>query len=553
MANQVTDNRTNISTGEAATNWEDLTGSALAVDTEIRYDTYTGSIGQYVTTTRDGTMYNNGSTGLFSSGDHAYLLFNCGVVSLLDTKSNGGLTVRVTGATATDWAEFELFGSDEWPTTFDGGWAQIVVDIDELLANPTNTNGTPPTVGNIQRFGITYITATVMPRMTDNIWTGGFKVLGSATPALIVEGRNGGSTDWDLDSIRSVAAVQLSAVIKPGPGGSFVCRGPIQFGIDDTTVHATTETNKTLLWDFQEVMLDGFYSLSAIGDSSGGAGSNNVTFGLKTGSGNDAVGAQGGTIQADPAGARWDMDFDNPDLDGINFYGANFIHGGTFHLDDALVDIATLFMIDCDKAHFSNANVVRLSVIAPNTADGVAFCDTDDLGDIVFGTFEFSDGHGIEILSGGPAAQDNVGNIFLGSYGGTPGDNLVASSGSNDAMIYNNSAAAKEFNRSEGGTEPSFRNGASATSDDIAAISLTFTPLLTDSDVSVFAAGDTTPINSIDSSGTSFVVSVGSGQNIDYKVYKKGYDPIEVFGVSFPASQDVFVDQKPSRNYDEVG
>ena len=548
MANQVTDNRTDIDDGTSATAWEDIGGTGLAVDTDIRYDTFSGSIGQYCTDTRDATMFNNGTTGLFSSGDHAYLLINCGIVSLLDTKALGGCTVRVTGATITDWAEFELFGNDEWPLAFDGGWAQIVVDIDELLASPTNTNGSPPTVGNIQYFGVTFITATVMPRMTDNFWVCGFRILPAATPAIIVEGRNGGSTDWDFDSIRSVAAVQLSAVIKPGPGGSFICRGPIQFGIADASTHAFTETNKTLLWDFQEVMLDGFYGLSAIGSS----GSVDVDFGIKTGSGNDATGAQGGVIQADAAGARWNMDFDDANLDNINFFGVTMLHGGTFQLDIAEVDIATVFMVDCDKAHFSNANVVRLSVIAPNTADGVAFCDTDDIGDIANSNFEFSDGHGIEILASGPSSQNNIGNIFTGGYGGTPGDNNTPSSGSNDAMIYNNAAAARTFNRSGGGTQPSFRNGASATSDDVAAISLTFTPLETNSEVRLYETGTSTEIDGVENSGASFVASAGASQALDYKIINPGFLEIFVINVSFATSQDVNINQQIDRNFDAV-
>ena len=550
MANQVTDNRTLIADGTTVSTWEDIGGTAGVVDNEISYDTYSGSIGEYATTTRAGTFFNNGATGLFTSGDHAYVLFNSGIVSLLDLKANGGVTIRVTGATATDWAEVNIAGSDDYPPAFDGGWVQFVVDIDELLANPDSTNGTPPTVGNIQRFGITFVTATVMPRMADNCWVGGLFRLPANTPALIVEGRSGGTADWTLGLIASVAAVQLSAVLKPGPGGSYVCRGPIQFGINDTTTHAFNDSNATLLWDSQQVMLDGFYGLSALGNS---GGTTNVTFGVKTGTGNDATGAQGGSIQAASGFARWGLDFDDPDVDGINLYGATFVHGGTFELDDPSVDIATVTMVDCSKAHFSNANVVRLNVVAPNTADGVAFCDTDDLGDIANSTFEFSDGHAIEVLSGGPATQNNIGNIFLGSYGGTPGDNATPSSGSTDAMIYNNSGAAKQFDRSGGGTQPSFRNGASATSDDNAAISLTFTPLIAGSDVSVFPAGGNDPgSNATDSSGTSFVASVNSGASIDYKIYAKGYLPVEVFAVSFTASQNVLVNQQTDKDYDEV-
>lgn len=521
------------------------------MDTDIRYGTFSGSIGNYATTTRDATMYNNGATGLFSSGDHAYLLINCGIVSLLESKVNGGLTVRVTGASLTDWAEFELFGANaEWPVTFSGGWAQLVVDIDELLANPTNTNGTPPTVGNIQRFGVTFITATVMPRMTDNFWVGGFRILGAGTPALIVEGRSGGAADWDWASIVAVAAVAQSAVLLDGPGGSFVCRGPIQFGINDTTTHAFTETNKTLLWDLQEVMLDGFYGLSALGNA---GGTTNITFGLKTGTGVDATGAQGGSIQAAAAAARFDLDFNDPNLDGVNLYGMSLIHGDTFDMDDAAVDVASTLYIDVTRVNASNSAQVAISAIAPNTADGVAFMSTDDLGDIANSNFSFTDGHGIEVLSGGPATQNNIGNTFLGAYGGTPGDNLTPSSGSTDAMIYNNSGAAKQFDRSNGGTSPSFRNGASATSNDEAAISLTFTPLIAGSDVSVFLTGTNTPISETDSSGASYVASAGAGVAIDYKIYKTGYLPIEVFNVSFAASQNVPVNQLPDRNFDLVG
>lgn len=473
MANQVTDNRTNVSTGETATGWEDLGGTALSVDTDILYDTYTGSIGNYVTTTRDGSLYNNAATGLFSSGDHAYLLFNCGVVSLLDSKVNGGVTVRVTGATATDWVEFELFGAEEYPTAFSGGWVQIVVDIDELLANPTNTNGTPPTVGNIQRFGITFITATVMPRMTDNFWVGGFKILGAATPALIVEGRDAGTTDWSLSSIAAVAAVKLSAVLLPGPGGSFVCRGPIQVGINDTTTHAFTETNKTLLWDFQEVMLDGFYLLSALGNA---GGTTNVTFGLKTGTGDDATGSQGGSIQAAATAARWDMDFNDANVDGVNFYGVQFIHGGDFLLDDPAVSCISSFYIDCTSALITNSEQLRISVIDANTADGVAFMTTDDLTDIVNSVFEFSDGHAIELTTPIVSSQTSKGNTYTG-YG---------ADATNDAAVYNNAAGAVTIGVTSGGS-PTVRDGTSASTTITNNVTISITGLTKVTPVTVLA------------------------------------------------------------------
>jgi len=553
LTNQVTDNRTNISTGESATGWEDIGGTALAVDTEITYDTYTGSIGQYATTTRDATMYNNGGIGLFTSGDHGYLLVNCGVVSLLDTKLLGGLTVRVTGATITDWAEFELFGSDDYPTAFAGGWIQIVVDIDELLANPTNTNGTPPTVGNIQRFGVTFITATVMPRMTDNIWTGGFKRLPSNTAAIIIEGRDSGTTDWNLSSVAAVAAVKLSAVLLTGAGGSFVCRGPIQFGINDTTTHAFLETNKTLLFDSQEVMLDGFYNLSALGNS---GGTTNVTFGIKSGTGNDATGAQGGLIQAESTFARFNMDFNDPDIDGANFYGVTFNHGDVFNLDDVAVDVASSLYIDVTSALVSGSKQVRVSAVAPNTADGVAFMKTDDMANIAYSLFTHSDGHAIELTAATPVSQANVGNQFSGYT------NTIDST---DAAILNSAAGALEISSSAGSDleTSSYRNtggGSVVITNDI---SITFELLQDDTEVRVYEAGTSTEIFGIEvanivsgKDGTRFQAtwSSSAGNSVDYVIHHWSgsapfYQTVRVNGFTVPSSDTTIdINQLINRN-----
>lgn len=546
MANQVTDNRTNVSTGESATGWEDIGATALAVDTEIRYDTYTGSIGNYATTTRDATLYNNGGTGLFSSGDHAYLLVNCGVVSLLSTKVNGGLTVRVTGATITDWAEFELFGSNEWPTTFDGGWLQIVVDIDELLANPTNTNGTPPTVGNIQRFGVTFITATVMPRMTDNIWVGGFRRLPANTPGIIVEGRNGGSTDWNLASMAAVPAIQLAATLKPGPAGSFICRTPIQFGINDTSTHAFSDTNGLLLWSRQEIMLDGFYELSALGNS---GGTTNVTLGVKTGTGSAATGSQGGAIQAASNAARWDMDFNDPNVDGVNFYGVSCVHGGDFLLDDPAVSFISTFYIDCDSALVDTSEQLRIASVDANTADAVAFMTVSDLSDIENSTFNFSDGHAVEIDTAGTYTFS--GNIFAGAFLGTPGSNLTGGTGSNDAMILNSSGGLVTINIAGGGTTPSIRNTSGSTTQVNNDVTVTFVGAVNNSEIRVYTTGTQTELGTgIENSDGTDTISVAGGTAVDLVIHHIDYEQIKLVNFTWPSIDTNFqVAQRIDRNF----
>jgi hypothetical protein len=193
------------------------------------------------------------------------------------------------------------------------------------------------------------------------------------------------------------------------------------------------------------------YGITALGNS---GGTTNITLGTKTGTGDDATGAQGGAIQAASSGARWFGDFDDPNVDAVNLYGVQLIHGGDFQLDDVSVDVVSCSFIDCTSATLSNSNFLRNSIINPNTADGVAFAITDDLSDIVFCTFEWTDGHAVELTTPRVATQSSKGNIFTG---------FAAQGGNaNDRAIYNNTAGAVEIAVSENGTSPSYRDGTSA-------------------------------------------------------------------------------------------
>lgn len=543
MANQVTDNRTNISTGETATGWENISGTAHDVDTEVSYNTYSGSIGLYTTTTRDAVLYNNGATGLFTAGDTAYILVNCGVVSLLDTKALGGLTVRATGATATDWVEFEVFGSDDWPTAFEGGWIQIVVDLDQLIASPTNTNGTPPgTVAAIQRFGVTAITATVMPRMADNLWVGGLKRLPANTPALIVEGRDAGTTDWNWSSIAANTNVVLSAVLRAGPGGSYVCRGPIQFGINDTTTHGFTSSNETFLWDAQEFIPDGFYSLSALGNA---GGTTRVVFGQKSGTGNASIGQQGGSIQADSTASRWDLDFDDPNLDTIHLYGMTLAHGGTFQLDDPAVEVVSSLYLDCTQAQVANSLQVRNTIVNANTADGAAFMVTDDFGDIAFCAFNFSDGHAIELTDNTTGTQNNVGNTFSGYT------NTIDST---DAAIYLSEAGNPDLTISSSDSSDlqtnSWRTAGTGTITINNNVSVTFSGLIANSEVRVYATSGGAELAGVENSTTSFVASIAAATSVYYTIHHKEYEHIRVEGFTWPSNPTTIpIQQRFDDNY----
>ena len=452
MANQITDNRALVDSANAVGNWVVAVaggGSSLTLDTDVKIEG-TGSLAEQISSARRGALYNYTTTQDLT-GEVFYLWINCGIVGLLDIKANGGFTVRFAGPTITNYFEVYVGGSDSWPVSVEGGWTQFVVDVGLARSTAiTNgwTGGTAPALTAVQHVGYTAVTAGTMTKTADNTWIDELRSLSVDTPGIIVEGRNGGSTDWDSDDIVTQLTTAAGTFLD-GAGGSYVLNTPIQFGINDTSTHGFADTNKEWLWADQEFILDGFYKLSALGNS---GGTTNVNIGLKTGTGDAATGAQGLTITAAPAGALWDMDFNDANLDAINFYGCNLKHGGDFLLDDAAVECITVNYIDCLYALVSNSLQLRINSIAPATLDGVAFMQTDQLDDIRYSTFQFGDGHAIELVTPLDATQASVENTFDAGFG---------ADGTNDAALYNNQAGAVVISRT-GGTAPTVRNGTSA-------------------------------------------------------------------------------------------
>ncbi len=473
MADTITDNRTSLDDAESVTPYDDLSGTgAGTLDDEIFIEGL-NSIGLFSTNSLTGLLFDNGIVNSAFANKVFYIWINCGVVGLLEDKANGGFRIRFAGDTVTDFFEVYVGGNDNWPTAISGGWVQFAIDIEEAHTNSDNFGGTKPATNAIRYVGFASL-CTVMPRMADNTWIDEIAYLANdgATPGIIIQGRNGGSTDWDSADIAAELGTSVGTFVQ-APGGAWKVNTPVQFGVDDGVTHGFTDTNAIWLWDDQEFLADSFYGLSAIGNS---GGTTDVTFGVKTGTGDDATGAQGFVISAASLGVRWDMDFNDPDLDGVNFHGCSFIHGGAFLLDDPAVSVISTLYIDCDSALVSNSEQLRISVIDANTADAVAFMTTDDLGDIVFSTFQFSDGHGVELTTPQVSTQASKGNLFVG-YGVTT---------SNDAAVYNNSGSGLvTINVTANGTVMTYRDGTSASTSVSATASYTVNNVEDPSEVTI--------------------------------------------------------------------
>jgi len=478
MANQITDNRTLIDAANAVTNFDDLTGGAAGTqDTEIKYQG-TASVSEYLGSTLSGLMYDAGTAQNWASNTF-YILINCGIVGLLDTKAAGGFRIRFAGNTATDWFEVYVAGSDEWPASFSGGWTQFVVDIETARADAvTNgwTNGTTPATSAIRYVGWAGVTGGTMPRMVDNTWMDEIRRLPDGSPGIIVEGRNGGTTDWNWDDVISNAATGEWGTCRTGAGGAVVINTPIQFGENDTVTHGFTDTNRTILWENQEFLADDIYSFSFVGNA---GGTTNVTGGISSGSGDDRTGAQGWIVQSAGNGPRWSFDATDANLDNIDFYGCSFIHGASFSINSSIVEFIGNTFLDCSSAQIDNSVFIRNTVVDANTADGVAFVTTDDLSDVKFCDFTFSDGHAIEITSNTVTPQASKGNAYTG-YG---------ADASNDAAIFNDAGGSLTINITDGGDTPTTRTTSGTTTVNNA-VNITLTNLIAGSRVWIYNDDD---------------------------------------------------------------
>lgn len=547
----ILDNRTALSgfeTGDTPAQPDDLAGSpGGTADTEI-FIQGSRSYGYYTTTTRDGLLYDAGSAQDWSDNTF-YLWVNCGVAGLLDTKANGGLAVRFCGATVSDWFEVNVAGSDDYPPAVSGGWVMLVIDVEKAKTASDRTNGTPPATTAIRYVGVTTITGGTMPRMADNTWLDAMWRLPAATPGLRVEQQNTGPVDWTWADLLSASESNAWGTVKQADGGAIAINTPIRFGANDANTHGFSDTNVAVLWEDWDVATD-FYGLEIIG----GSGTQSFELGIKSGTGDDATGSQGGAILAAAGGQRFFFDADDANIDACNLYGVTFQHGDDFQLDEANTSVISCLFVDCTSARVDNAgDFLRCTIVDANTGDGVAFLTTDDLGDVVFCTFEFSDGHAIELTTPRVASQTSKGNRFIG-YGADD---------TNDAAIYNNTAGAVAISVTSGGTvgEHTTRDGTSASTTVTGAVSVTVTPIVVGSEVRAYeyVAGppvsDGPEVDGVESSaGASQALTLVAGQAVNIVVLgptSSPQTPSRRENLTFTVDQNFDPVQQPDRNFDD--
>ena len=335
------------------------------------------------------------------------------------------------------------------PTGFyKGGFITKVIDtaadFDNIAAGSWTTTGNPAQLTGITQVGGVFTTITSIMGSFNNIQLDQMTIgtgvradagsIGVPNTFEIVRAADEDSAFWGWWSSSNGAVV--------GKGKLFI--GPSA----GSTTSVFTDSAFSVTFA-NELVAVGFYEISV------------------RGAGTDVSWNLANISAADPTVARWSLTVDSTTN---SFADVNGVWQDADQLVlDSSVSLTGTSLINCSKLTQASATLSGISVISANTADSVAFIESDDPSLISDSTFTFSDGHAIEITATGTFSFS--GNTFT-DYLGTPGTNLVASSGSTDAGIYNSSGGLVTLNIVGGGNTPSVRNAAGSTTAIVTSVGL---------------------------------------------------------------------------------
>lgn len=186
--------------------------------------------------------------------------------------------------------------------------------------------------------------------------------------------------------------------------------------------------------------------------------------------------------------SNWDLSDTNFNL--ITLDNVTFIDNGTFVFPAQSAGNKVMTgggFTNCDQVNFDTMDVDNVIFNGTTDANGAMILDTDgnstNQTDLTFNSD--NTGHAVYITATGSYALTNWN--FSGYSTANPGTNSTPASGSTDAMIYNNSGGAVTLNITGGiGGNITVRNGASATTTVEATISITFTNIVTGTEVRMY-------------------------------------------------------------------
>ena len=224
--------------------------------------------------------------------------------------------------------------------------------------------------------------------------------------------------------------------------------------------------------------------------------------------------------------AIWDYTDNNMDI--VDIQDTQYIDMGTISwpvTGGTTRQVLNSSFINCGQVDFSTITATGCSIIGGRNANGGILLDASGNSTNQTNLTLTSDGtgHGVEITAAGTYTFTNWN--FSGYSTASPGTNSTPSSGSTDAMVFNNSGGAVTINV-DGGTNVTVRNAASSTTTVVSTVTVTISGLLGNTEVSVlenpspYSSAVAAPVTLFDEDVLSAVTSTdieldtGGGANI---------------------------------------
>jgi hypothetical protein len=496
------------------------------------------------------------SANLNLSGQTVWIWLYSLTQSFLDTWANGGITCRLDDGT--NYSEWYLTGSDR-PSA--GGYVRLCFSTG---TTPDAISGTL-NLSSVNTIEFDFIGVT-KSKLPENVFIDYLQYGADGTGMTMT----GGSfatpeTFADVEGDDVTAAIGMISESN----GVYYLNGPIEFGDNSGTGNAYFADTNQLLSSIshyrsfttsnrtsaESLVSSSHNTISLVGN---GTGVTSFEFGEKTGS----LGYAGCTVKTG-GDRRIVFTCTDTNVDILHIFGSNFIDCGAISLPlnkgGGDTEVISSNFNGCDQIN-PDTCLFQSNIIAATNAsttggllvDSSGTANISDLTSISGGT-----GHSIYINATG--TYNFVGWGFSG-YGGTPGSNLVSSSGSTDAGVYNNSGGAVTINVSGGGDSPSCRNGAGATTQVNANVSVIFDNLKDNSEVRIYTTGTSTELAGIEdaTAGTpddrSFTASLSAGASVDYVIHNfqpgdEIYQTIRVETFTWPSTDTtITVQQQLDRN-----
>ncbi len=513
--------------------WTDIGGGKAATEPDFIYQGV-GAVSEKVGTTEGGVALDMTATIDYTTPKVWLAKVIATNSSALNNKgATGGILEIGSGGRRGDYDRYYVVGGDTYKRK--GGW--LIIPIDPNGANQSAQPGTAPTLTAIDYYG--WACDFGATSKAENVASDAIDHIDNGTGLTITLG-NGADADGTFgdfvtaDEGTDTNAWGIVATLE-GISKIMLVTGVLSIGDSGGTETDFSDANKVVVFPDAEFLNSvGFFGINVNCQ-------NASSVILITDCNFISDGTIGGTVDTRP-------DYIFAGTSGTGGYtGCTFDNWRNF----TLTSVATL--LSCKFLGGALMTQAGGTVTGGTFSGGTGIHYILATNPTLISECEFTQG-----ASGHAVRCDTTGTYTWNNkdtgYTGTRGTNLNSSTGSTDAAFYNNSGGLITLNVAAGADQPSVRNGAGATTQVNATITVTVTPLATGSECRAYLTGTSTEVDGTETStGSSHDLSLSSGVAVDIRIYNHepvAYVPREIVNTSFTVDQDLNPFQQIDRNFD---